>query len=290
MGTAHFLEHMLFMGSEKYPSENEYSVFIKDNGGMSNAFTSLTDTNYHFDVSIDAFEEALDRMSQFFLAPAFAESSTEKEMNAVDAEYKQSMQSDAWRTFSLIQENSNPKSLLNRFNCGSLETLQVPGIRDELLAFHKRWYSSNLMSLVLTSNHPLDKLEEWAQKYFGGIENKNIEVPNLVEEPPFTDNEKGMFIRYVPVQDKDELSISWILPYTGEDHDTKPVQYHSHLFGHEGPNSLLSYLKKEDLATELGAGVDHELFGFTSFDISITLTKKGLKEYKQVLEAVFKYA
>ena len=48
-GTAHFLEHMLFMGSEKYPSENEYAEYVKNNGGYSNAFTSLTDTNYHFE-------------------------------------------------------------------------------------------------------------------------------------------------------------------------------------------------------------------------------------------------
>ena len=47
-GLAHFLEHMLFMGSEKYPAENEYSEFITNNGGYSNAWTSLTDTNYHF--------------------------------------------------------------------------------------------------------------------------------------------------------------------------------------------------------------------------------------------------
>ena len=50
-GTAHFLEHMLFMGSKKYPSENEYSEFIKNSGGYSNAYTSLTNTNYHFECS-----------------------------------------------------------------------------------------------------------------------------------------------------------------------------------------------------------------------------------------------
>ena len=47
-GMAHFLEHMLFMGTEKYPSENEYAEFITNNGGYNNAFTDLTDTNYHF--------------------------------------------------------------------------------------------------------------------------------------------------------------------------------------------------------------------------------------------------
>lgn len=62
-GTAHFLEHMLFMGTEKYPSENEYGEYIKNNGGYNNAWTSLTDTNYHFDSSNSAFAEALDRFS-----------------------------------------------------------------------------------------------------------------------------------------------------------------------------------------------------------------------------------
>lgn len=51
------------MGTEKYPEENEYSKFMENNGGMNNAYTSLTNTNYHFDVSNEAFGEALDRFS-----------------------------------------------------------------------------------------------------------------------------------------------------------------------------------------------------------------------------------
>ena len=62
-GTAHFLEHMLFMGTEKYPSENEYGEFITNNGGYNNAYTSLTDTNYHFECSNEAYGEALDRFA-----------------------------------------------------------------------------------------------------------------------------------------------------------------------------------------------------------------------------------
>jgi len=68
------------------------------------------------------------------------------------------------------------------------------------------------------------------------------------------------------------------------------LQYFSHLFGHEGENSLLSYLKKEDQAMSLTAGCDHEQGVFSNFYISIGLTQKGLKETKQVLAAVFKYA
>ena len=79
-GTAHFLEHMLFMGTKKYPRENEYSEFMLNNGGMNNAYTSMTNTNYQFDVSNKAFEEGLDRFSQFFICPSFNESGTDREV------------------------------------------------------------------------------------------------------------------------------------------------------------------------------------------------------------------
>lgn len=40
-GLSHYLEHMLFMGSKKYPDENEYDAYISNNGGMANAYTEL---------------------------------------------------------------------------------------------------------------------------------------------------------------------------------------------------------------------------------------------------------
>ena len=95
-GVAHFLEHMLFQGTEKYPGENEYSEFIGNNGGYDNAYTSLTDTNYHFECSNEAFEEALDRLSQFFISPNFSESAAGREVNAVDSEFNQALQHDGW--------------------------------------------------------------------------------------------------------------------------------------------------------------------------------------------------
>lgn len=49
-GLAHYLEHMLFMGSTKYPDENEYDSFISASGGSTNAFTECEYTLYHFDV------------------------------------------------------------------------------------------------------------------------------------------------------------------------------------------------------------------------------------------------
>ena len=82
----------------------------------------------------------------------------------------------------------------------------------------------------------------------------------------------------------------WILPYCEDKLKSKPLTYLSHLFGHEGENSLLSYLKSEGLALELGAGDDHSMNAISAFMIDIYLTKKGLAEYERVIEAVFQYA
>lgn len=59
-GLAHFVEHMLFMGSKKYPIENEYDKFITDHGGSTNAYTFEDYTNYHYDIAPESLKESLD--------------------------------------------------------------------------------------------------------------------------------------------------------------------------------------------------------------------------------------
>lgn len=50
-GLAHFCEHMLFLGTDKFPCENEYNKYITSHGGATNAFTAPDHTNYHFDIA-----------------------------------------------------------------------------------------------------------------------------------------------------------------------------------------------------------------------------------------------
>ena len=68
-GLAHFLEHMLFIGTEKYPELDGYQSFLARHGGSSNAYTAGNHTIYFFDVQPSAFDEELDRFAQFFIAP-----------------------------------------------------------------------------------------------------------------------------------------------------------------------------------------------------------------------------
>jgi insulysin len=54
---------------------------------------------------------------------------------------------------------SHPESQYNRFDVGCLKSLKQEGIRDRLIEFHQKWYSANLMNLVICGNHTLDQLE-----------------------------------------------------------------------------------------------------------------------------------
>ena len=87
-GLAHFLEHMLFMGSKKYPDENYYSTRLNELGGSSNAYTDVMETVYYFNVYDNGLEEIFDIFSRFFIDPLFKSDSINREINAIDSEHK----------------------------------------------------------------------------------------------------------------------------------------------------------------------------------------------------------
>ena len=142
-GLAHFCEHMLFLGTKKYPNKSEYSNFLSANGGYDNAYTSSENTNYYFAVNLDALEGALDRFAQFFIAPLFLENSTFAEMNAVNSEYDKDLNVPGWKFFQLLKNVSNPQHPFSRFTIGSIGTLNISDIRQRLIEYYNTSYSAN---------------------------------------------------------------------------------------------------------------------------------------------------
>ncbi|KAI0076466.1 insulin-degrading enzyme [Panus rudis PR-1116 ss-1] len=126
-GLAHFCEHLLFMGTEQYPRENEYSEYLAKNNGYSNAFTGTTNTNYFFTVSTSALSGALSRFSAFFHSPLFAPSCTVRELNAVDSEHKKNHQNDIWRIFQLNKHLSKDGHPWRKFGSGNKDSLTKVG-------------------------------------------------------------------------------------------------------------------------------------------------------------------
>ncbi|KAA1469392.1 hypothetical protein DENSPDRAFT_835009 [Dentipellis sp. KUC8613] len=126
-GLAHFCEHLLFMGTEQFPKENEYNEYLSKNNGSSNAYTAASNTNYYFTVATPALTGALARFSGFFHSPLFAPSCTNRELNAVDSENKKNLQSDVWRIFQLNKHLTKPGHPWSKFGTGNKESLTKVG-------------------------------------------------------------------------------------------------------------------------------------------------------------------
>ena len=286
-GLAHFLEHMLFLGTEKFPDVEGYSSYLQSNGGYSNAYTAEDHTNYHYEVYHNAFEGALDRFSQFFISPLFSAKYTEREMNAVNSEYQKNLEQDYWRMRQVKRSVYNSEHPSNHFEIGTLETLSKVD-RSVLLDFHKKYYSSNMMSLSILSNLDLDELEKLARQYFSDIKNynsKKIKYPvNYLEE-----KDALRLLKVVPIKDVKRLVLEFPTPAFYTSYLTKPEELLSYLIGHEGDGSLLALLKSQGLATGLMAGGSSATCDYGSLDIWVELTSEGFDRYEEVLTACFSY-
>ena len=86
---------------------------------------------------------------------------------------------------------ANKGSLCHHFSTGSIDTLNIPTIREDLKEFYDKYYSSNIMSLVITGNHSLDDLEKLAVEKFSDIPDKNVELDFNRQVPSFDENNLG---------------------------------------------------------------------------------------------------
>lgn len=293
-GLAHFCEHLLFMGTEKYPTENEYSSYLSAHTGQSNAYTAADSTNYYFEVGHEHFYGALDRFSHFFVSPLFSPSCKDREIRAVDSENKNNLQNDLWRLHQIERSLSNPAHPNSKFSTGNINTLetlpaaQKVDVRDRLLEFYASHYSSNIMKLVLIGRESLDTLQDWTADLFSPIKNTNKPKPEY-DVPVLTDKELGILIQAKPVKESKRLLFRFPLPDQQPLYESKPAAYLSFTIGHEGPGSILYLLKEKGWANALSSGAAHISKNQDQFIIDIDLTEKGLAEYKQIIDIVFQY-
>ena len=148
LGLAHLCEHMLSMGSRKYPDFNTYLSFVHTYGGMKNAFTTDEETQYHFRISSAFLFEALDIFSNLFISPLFNEHLLEKEINIVHHEYLQNLNHKGFKLkeiMSLVSPRGHP---MHRFKVGDKTTLRKVDIRFQLLTFFYTKYSAENVSIT----------------------------------------------------------------------------------------------------------------------------------------------
>ncbi|MGX2968135.1 pitrilysin [Ursidibacter sp. B-7004-1] len=290
-GLAHYLEHMILMGSKSFPETNSLDGFLTKNGGYNNAYTASDRTVYYLEVNNNAFDEAVARLSDAFAQPLLAESNAKKEVNAVNAEMVRAKSNDGFLMHDVNLATANPNHPITKFAVGNNITLSDKvdsKLQEELVKFYQKYYSSNLMKAVLYSNQPIEKLAKLAENTLGKVENKKLSEPK-VTVPFFRAEDKGVFISYKPVKPNKMLAISFDLPEDKSAFKEKSGSYLSYVFSNNSDGTLSDYLIKQGLSDSgiQAAASDDVSRNRGDFTFYIQLTEKGLVEKDKIISLVF---
>ncbi|VEU33574.1 unnamed protein product [Pseudo-nitzschia multistriata] len=311
-GMAHFLEHLLFMGSEKYPEENCYDAYMSKHGGSDNAYTENEHTVFHFEIPQEQLSGALDLFAQFFVSPLLNESCVERELKAIESEFMLAKNSDSSRLQQLMAYTcgrsfeEHPASKFGWGNYHSLKTLPEKEGHDPLKMlrtfYDEHHYASN-MRLAVVGGYPLDYLQEQVLKFFSDIKSKDplgsytwdqhYESPMKSYGLPMTESGLKKIFYVAPVRDRHSLSVTWQIPPQNVNWKAKPCDYLAHLIGHEAKGSLLAFLKSKSWASGLCAGVGDEgtenSTAYALFTVTINLSEEGVEHWRDVVTELYRY-
>ena len=288
-GLAHYLEHMLFLGTEKYPDADEYTRYLSQHGGSRNATTEYDKTNYYFSVDTDGFEGTLDRFAQFFIAPLFDEKYVEREKNAVHAEYSTRINADGIRTIEVFENVINPLHPAAKFNAGNLDTLaDKPDqtARDVLIEFYERYYSADQMTLAMVSNRPLDVQERMVRSKFSAVP-RRAPAPEIDFPPLFTEGALPKVIEIKPVLEQRTLSVTFPIDSLQDRYRENPLGYITTLLNTEVENSVQDRLKAKGWIHGMGAGPGMQYGDNGTFVFAVQLTERGLDHQDEIIAALF---
>ncbi len=291
-GLAHYLEHMLFLGTKSFPKVGNYGEFVTRNGGSQNAYTQLDHTNYMVAVNNDAYDEALSRFSGFFYEATLDESYADKERNAVHSEWTMKSPND-W----VILEQLNGLTLnlehpVSQFNWGNLDSLsdkQNNKLHTALVNMYHTYYSANLMKGAMISNLPLADMKKLAKQHFGQIPNKNTTRPEMSVAVAKPEHLKKL-IHYIPQTEMKQLRINFVIENNAKQFAVKPNGYVNYLLANEMPGTLASVLRDAGLSNAVYSNYDANEYGNAgSFTLFIDLTETGVLNRDKVMGAVLKY-
>ena len=290
-GLAHFLEHMLFLGTNKYPDGSEYQKFISQHGGSNNAWTATEHTCFYFDIHQQQFTEALDRFSQFFISPLLANEFITKERKNIEAEFKLKLKDDIRRLYDVHKETINQQHPFSKFSVGNIDTLTDRNgvcISKEVQDFFNCYYQASYMTLAIEGPQTLVELSHLAKEMFSEIKNNDTPLAN-VTEPLYLPEHQSIFINVKPVKNDHQLIISFAMEGIDKFYQDKPESVLAYLIGHEGAGSILATLKRNQWAMGLTAGSGINGSNFKDFNISISLTERGESCTDEIISIVFSY-
>lgn len=162
-GISHFLEHMIFKGTERF-SPKQISASIEGVGGYINAFTSEDSTCYYAKATADQMGRLIDVLLDIYTGSTFDPTEVERERQVIREEIAMYRDQPCQHVQELLTARMWPDNGLGRPLTGTHESIERIG-RDDIAAFCRRWYNSAATTLAVASPLPHQEVVAMAEQY-----------------------------------------------------------------------------------------------------------------------------
>jgi coenzyme PQQ biosynthesis probable peptidase PqqF len=166
-GLAHFLEHLLFLGTERFPADEGLMAYVQSHGGQVNASTRERTTDFFFELPTQAFSAGLERLSDMLAKPRMNPDDQLREREVLQAEFIAWSQDPAAQQQFAVYEGLPAEHPLRGFHAGNRDSLQVeqPAFQQALKDFHQQFYQTGQMTLSLVGPQSLAELKALAEQF-----------------------------------------------------------------------------------------------------------------------------
>ncbi len=252
-GLAHYHEHMMFKGTEKF-RQGQYESLIAAQGGQQNAFTNYDATGYYVNIAKDklplAMELEADRMRG--LKPDPKEALKEREVIMEERRMRTDNNPQA-----LLSEQMNAALFLNHpYHTPVIGWMhEMAGLKPEdVLAFHKKYYHPDNAILVISGDTSAAEIRPLAEKYYGSLPKRAVPERIWKEEPPAR-TERHLTLKHAnvkqPIWERSYLAPSLV---HGDTQHAFPLMVLAQVLG-AGRTGILyqELVVKQQLATSISA-------------------------------------
>ncbi len=180
-GFAHFFEHMMFRGTDKY-SREEYNKVLKMTGAGANANTSLDRTIYHMTGNVDYLEKMFDLEADRFMNLKYSEHDFKVEAGAVKGEYTKNFASPYQQLYENLLNTAFESHTYKHTTMGFFKDIvDMPNQYEYSRKFFDRYYRPEYSTIVVVGDVTPERVNELAEKYFGAWQKGNYTVDIPVE-------------------------------------------------------------------------------------------------------------
>ena len=280
-GTAHFLEHLLFMGSAKFPEQNTYHSYVQISGGIDNAFTGDNTTCYFLELESEFLEKGIEMLSWFFREPLLDMQHINSEREIINSEHQKNILSDIWIMDDIFKKFII-KSKYSNFGTGNSESLKDI-TKEDIMKFYDRYYTTDNLYVCIVDTLDIKTMISKYLKHFEDIPEKKY--VNDIER--FTkDNIKTItenLIVFNSVSQYNFLNFYIIVNCNEKNqHEYQTVNLISSIIGSEYVNSLSYFLKENNIANYVKTNVDYYYDYEAIIGINISLIDNNKDNFNKI--------